>query len=464
MTKPINYQTSLEKKLINVPSPFEIFVDIQKTAGIILMFCLFISLVLGNNDLTASFFEKIINTPIELHVSSYKISFVFRTFVNDFLMVLFFLILGFEIKREFVAGELKQLKRANLVLMGASGGSFFSIISYIVINYYSGVYLQGWAIPMATDTAIVIGLLSFFKKRLPPGVFPFVTALAVIDDIIAVMVIAVFYTDHINYVYLTYAGACFVFMLSANFIGIRRAWFYFIMGAGLWIGLELSEIHGAIAGIIVAFTIPARPHDAPHVLVKKIKRLLRVFEEKHQAHKHILKDETEHEILEEITEKSLQATTPLKRWKRVFQQPVFMIILPLFALINSNLSIDATELAQTLQSPMFWGIFLGLSLAKPLGIYAFIWGGVRYRVGELPSGVLLKDIRPICLLAGVGYTMSIFITDVAFSNYELMNMAKISVMITSVVVAMLSIFFLFLKTKKETGNPRSVLFVNRIVL
>lgn len=449
MVDELNYKTTLEQKFVNLSSPFTLFVDVQKTAGVILIFCLVLSLTLANNSHTADFFKKIIHIPISIQLANFNFFLIFKTLVNDFLMVFFFLILGLEIKREFVVGELKNLKRAKLVLLGAIGGSILPLIIYLLINYAFRVYLQGWAIPIATDTALVIGLISFFKKELPPGLLTFVTALAVIDDIIAVVIIAIFYTHQVNFLYLICASLCFAAMLIANFIGIRKTWFYALMGVGLWLCLEISAVHGAIAGIIVAFSVPARPKDSPHVLVKKMKKLLWMFEKKHKSSQHILKEKEEHEILEQVTEKSLQATTPLKRWKGSLQQPVLLFILPLFAFMNSFITIDSSLLEETVKSSMFWGILLGLGVGKPLGIYSFVKLGLYKKIGELPSGVEITDIIPVCLLAGVGCTMSIFITDMAFSSPQIIKMAKTSVILSSILVSILAILLLIFYFQKK---------------
>jgi len=359
------------------------------------------------------------------------------------LLIFFFFILGLEIKRELVVGELSDLKQASIVVIAAAGGVITPIVMYFLFNFNSHSFANGWAIPVATDTAIAIGIMSFFKSYLPKGVFPFVAALAVMDDIVAITIITVFYTQNLQIIYLGYASVLIGLMISANICGIRHGVFYALCGLLVWLFFEMSGVHGAIAGVIIALTIPARPKDTPHIFVKKMQSLLKRFEKKHDVEQHILKNDVQHEILQQVAQESLNATTPLKRWEGKFEWPVLLIILPFFALTNGAVSINLSIIYNALNTSLFWGILFGLVIGKPLGISLFSYIGIKFNIGKLPSDMKLKDVIAISVLAGIGYTMSIFVSELAFTSAAVTNIAKLSIVVSSLVAALVASLFIF---------------------
>ncbi|MDF1677143.1 MAG: Na+/H+ antiporter NhaA [Legionellaceae bacterium] len=432
------YHTLFEKKIDNVVSPFEIFVDTQTIAGLLLIACIFLSLLLTNITSISDYYSNIVHLQFKLTISSHSIKFTLKEFVNEFLLLFFFLVLGLEIKRELIVGELAHIKRATVVIIAAIGGIIFPLFFYIAINSNSPEYLKGWAIPTATDTAIAIGLMSMFKNKLPKGIFPFLTAVAVIDDIVAITIIAVFYGDSLQQTYLLYALIIYILMISANLGGIRNFWVYLLSGFLLWVLFEKSGIHGAIAGALIALVVPARPKLHPGNFIKNIKKLVRRFEDEHDKTQHILKKEQGHAILEQVTLETEKASVPLTRWEFILEKPVLFLILPLFALTNGGIILDTSMVTDALHSSIFWGVFVGLIFGKPMGIIFCTYMGLKIGIGELPSNVSLRDLIPISLMAGIGYTMAIFIANLAFYNESIINIAKFSIVMSSIVVGLLA--------------------------
>ncbi len=438
MSDYYQYHTPLEKKIDKIISPFDIFVDSQIIAGLLLIACIFLSLLLTNITPISGYYSNVVHLQFKFAISSYSIQFTLKEFVNEFLLLFFFLVLGLEIKRELIVGELANIKRAAVVIIAAIGGIIFPLFLYIAINSNSPEYLKGWAIPTATDTAIAIGLMSMFKNKLPKGIFPFLAAVAVIDDIVAITIIALFYGNSIQQVYLLYALITYTLMISANLSGIRNFGVYLLSGFLLWILLEKSGIHGAITGALVALVVPARPKLHPESFIKRIKNLVRRFEDEHDKTQHILKKEQGHAILEQVTLETEKASVPLKRWEFVLEKPVLFVILPLFALTNGGIILDASMVTDALHASIFWGIFVGLILGKPMGIIFCTYMGLKIGIGELPSNVSLRDIIPTSLMAGIGYTMAIFIANLAFDNESIINIAKFSIVMSSIVVGLLA--------------------------
>lgn len=427
------YLNSVEKKLRKFKLPFQLFVDTQRAAGIMLIICILVSLILINiPNITASY-SKTINSQlgILLGESLYKFSLI--SFVNDFLLTFFFFLLGLEIKREFVVGELSQLKRASLVSMAAMGGVILPAIMYISLNYHSSELTQGWAIPTATDTAIAIGVFSFYKHRLPRGIFSFIAALAVLDDIFAVVVIALFYSHGIHVNYLLIGMLMISIMVIINLLGFKHMLFYAVPGVLLWLCFIYAGIHAAVVGVVVAFTVPARPKTTPYYFIERVQQLIKYFKKRYDVTQHILKKDSLYNIIEQVHDESLKATIPLKRWGYKLEKIVFFVILPLFVFVNGAIILDPKILTIALHHSVFWGILLGLLIGKPLGIITFVYISLKTGLGKMPSDMRFIDMVTVGLIASIGYTMSIFVASLAFESSLYEDIAKIAVIFSSII-------------------------------
>lgn len=436
MSDRFQYDTLLEKKVDEIISPFELFIDTQIIAGLILISCIFLSLLLINLPSISGYYSQIIHLKFDLSIGHYSFDFDFKEFVDEFLLLFFFLVLGLEIKREIIAGELAEIKKTAIIIIAAAGGIIFPLIFYIVINIDSKEYLSGWAIPTATDTAIAIGLMSMFKSKLPKGIFPFLAAIAVLDDIFAVTIIAVFYSNALQEVYLLYALTIYIFMIVTNLAGVRNFLIYLLSGLFLWLMFEKSGIHASIAGALIALVVPARPKLHPGNFVKRITKLVRRFDDQHDKTQHLLKNEKDHAILERVTKETEKASVPLKRWEFALEKPVLFFVLPLFALTNGAIPLEAGILNDVLHSSLFWGVFAGLVFGKPLGITLCTYIGLKAGLGELPSDMQFGYVVPMALMAGIGYTMSIFVADLAFDSESIINMAKFAILMSSIVASL----------------------------
>lgn len=379
-----------------VISPLQEFIHDSRAVGITLMVCTLLSLLLSNSAWSAKFlaiwnFE--LHTPAFIHAPHTLLH-----LINDGLMAVFFLLAGMEIKRELAEGELSNLKKAALPVVAALGGMLCPALLYYLANTSSG-YAGGWGVPMATDIAFSLGILSLLGTRAPLSLKILLTALAIIDDLGAIVAIAVFYTDHISWLYLALSGGLFGLLLLLNYCRVDKLLPYFVVGIALWYCMFNSGIHATLAGVLLACSLP-------------LKRL--------PALEHKLHD------------------------------PVSFIILPLFALANTAI-VFPENIRATLDSPINYGILLGLIAGKPLGIFLAAYIAVKARVASLPPDLNWKHILGIGLLAGIGFTMSIFIAMLAFDGEAPQITAKLAVLIASVVSGLCGFVYLRLLAAKRTA-------------
>ncbi|MFA6058146.1 MAG: Na+/H+ antiporter NhaA [Taibaiella sp.] len=376
-------------------SPIEEFIHDSRSVGITLLICTVVSLIISNTgwgNAFVGFWEKDIHLPFENIHLPHSVA----HWINDGLMAVFFLLVGMEIKRELLTGELSSLKKSILPVLAAIGGMLFPALLYYGWNTNSG-FPQGWGVPMATDIAFSLGILSLLGKRVPLSLKILLTALAIIDDLGAIVAIAVFYTDHIDWIYLGVGGAILLVLFLMNKFNVKVLLPYFILGLGLWYCLFNSGVHATLAGVLLAFTIP----------IKKIHML------EHKLH-----------------------------------DPVSFIILPLFALANTAIIFPA-EISIALTSPINYGILSGLIIGKPLGIALISYCAVKLKLATLPEDLNWKYIIGMGMLAGIGFTMSIFISMLAFKDFEAQTTAKLAVLIASFVSGVGG--FLFLKVTSKAS-------------
>jgi len=387
----------------------------------------------------------------------YKVGFVWgdidmvaslHHWINDGLMALFFFVVGLEIKREVMGGELSSFKKASLPIAAAVGGMLLpaSFYAIAVINYPE--YINGWGIPMATDIAFALGLLAMLGNRVPLNLKIFLTALAIADDLGAVLVIAVFYTESIDYNELLYAGICLVILIAANLSGIRRTIFYAIIGfAGVWIAFVYSGVHATIAGVLIALTIPARTKISEQSYIRKLTKHLNKFKQEESDENSTLLTKKQVHVISEIQDLNDQAHTPLQKLEHTLHPVTAYFILPVFALSNAGVHIDG-KVIDMLTHPISIGIICGLVLGKFIGISLFSRLLVKFKIASLPEGVTWNQIYGVAFLAGIGFTMSMFISDLAFKDESFKQIAKVGIMTASLISAIIGMIWLGLTSKK----------------
>lgn len=380
------------------------------TGGVLLLICAVVA-VLAANIPAMGWLHRFWDSSFGFTFQDFSFSMPVRQWVDDVLMAVFFFSVGLEIKRELLVGELSTMKKAMLPMFAAVGGMVFPALIYAFFN--SGTpSASGWGIPMATDIAFAIGVLSLLGNRCPLGLKVFLVALAVVDDIGAIIVLAVFYPSHdIHFVYLVYAAVTVLVLLILNRSGIRSILIYLVLGAVLFVFVFLSGIHATISGVILAMTIPAKTATGD----------IRAF---------------------------IGPDSPLGRLETALHPWVNFLIMPIFALANAGVVIDRSVMGGDTMPAVMPGVFFGLLLGKPLGIFVFSWLAVKLRLAGLPEGTRWRQIFSLGILGGIGFTMSIFIDNLAFPEPHLVNAGKLAILVTSFLSACLGIAALYLTTDK----------------
>ncbi|UXI03641.1 Na+/H+ antiporter NhaA [Photobacterium sp. TY1-4] len=428
-------KTPLEKGFEKLYRPFQAFIQSQTTASLLLLICVLIALVIANSPWTTAYLA-LIDTPIGFVLGEQIFAMSLKHWVNDGLMTYFFFLLGLEIKREILVGDINSLNTFLPIAAAALGGMLIPALLYLSLTFGTEVSM-GWGIPMATDTALAVGILALLGRHIPAAAFIFLTALAIIDDIGAILVIALFYSDAISLPYLAACAVLLLTLLLFNLLGIRKPGLYLTVGAGLWAAMLGSGIHATVAGVLVAVTVPARPKQEPIWFIHRLRNLLFRFEhmEKERADDTpILGEPSQHTVALHIHQAAEQATTPLRRWEQVLQQPVALFILPVFALTNAGIPIQTDLLVGIFSHPLALGIIAGLVLGKTLGISLFCWLALRLQLGQLPGTMTFRHVVGLSFLGGIGFTMSIFISELGFSDqHEALVLAKTAIIIASLI-------------------------------
>ncbi|NPA59650.1 MAG: Na+/H+ antiporter NhaA [Epsilonproteobacteria bacterium] len=418
-----------EKAFNKISTPFEHFLHAQTTTGIVLMFMTLLALILANTPL-AEAYTHFFHMKIDLNIGSWQLSHSIHHWINDGLMAIFFFIIGLEIKREVLVGELSNIRVAILPILAAIGGMIFPALIFSYINAGS-IGASGWGIPMATDIAFAISALVLLGKRVPTALVTFLVALAIVDDLGAVLVIAMFYTQEIHMLALSLAGVMFLVLIAFNRFGIHMILPYFIVGILMWFFMLESGVHATIAGVIAAMAIPSKPKHAPSSFTKKTRELLDEYDnfpicEDHMVH------EKQKSILLSIQDNINNIGTPASRLEHDLHLPIALIIIPLFALANAGITIDFGAISSTLVEPISIGIITGLIIGKVVGIFGVSWLAIKLKVASLPKGSTMSQIFGVAFLGGIGFTMSIFVADLAFlGNPELIFQAKIGILTAS---------------------------------
>lgn len=373
---------------------FAEFIRSYATGGGILIACVVVSLVIANTGLHTSF-----NQILDTHIGAYTS----LAWINDGLMAIFFLLVGLEIKDEVLNGELSDRQSATLPVFAALGGMLVPAGIYALVNLNTATN-SGWGIPMATDIAFVVAIISIIKKRVPQSLQVFIKALAIVDDLGAILVIALFYSAGLHTTYLLLALGMFILQMLFNRFNVRYLAAYLIPGMFMWYFIHHSGIHATVAGVLTAMAIP-------------------------------------HNVKLNYS--------PLKKLIHLLENPVNFIIIPLFALANSNINIGESLAGGSIISPLSAGILFGLLLGKPIGITLFSWLAVKLKLSKLAGGVKWAQVWGIGQLAGIGFTMSIFMALLSFANIELQSQAKFTILVTSLLAAVTG-YIILIRIKKAT--------------
>ncbi len=427
----------LERPLDDLANSFERFFKNQSSTGLLSVFCASAALILANSNYQP-LYEALTHIPVGFYVNQFAIEHSLHHWVNDGLMVLFFFILGLEIKHEFLAGDLRDIRQSTLVLFMAAGGMVFPALIYAAFTF-DGPGISGWGIPMATDTAFALGALAALGSRVPRSAAVILSALAIVDDIGAVMVIGIFYTEQLNYYALLNGALTLSALFLLNALGIRKPFFYLVGGIVLWWFVQRSGIHPTTAGILAALCVPARPYADTSWFSRRVRTLLRRFDKLDHPDQSILEEHRQHKIVEEIHEVAEQTTTPLQHWANRLDKPVVLIIVPLFAFLNAGVILPS-DVASTLDAPILHGTIAGFIIGKGLGISIFAFIALRFGLAKLPIGMHFGHIVGLGFLAGMGFTMSLFIATLAFEGQStLLAQAKIGVLSASAVALVVGV-------------------------
>ena len=452
MVPVVNHHRIAPEKapIVRLVRPFQEFAGRETSGGILLLACTVVALVWANSP-WAHHYRALWHTPLTVGLSSFKFSNELHFWVNDALMAVFFFVVGLEIKRELLAGELASPRQAALPILAALGGVLVPALLYTFLNA-NGPGARGWGIPMATDIAFAIGVMALLGDRVPLGLRVFLTALAIVDDIAAVLVIAVFYTTNLAWGALGVAAFCLLLALAANRLGVRHPLPFALIGVVLWITVLQSGIHATIAGVLLAFMIPSRTAINQREFLGHARAVLDHFERATEKEPFDILSDTEQQTAVEALEDACEKVQPpLQRLEYALHPWVTFLIMPLFALANAGVSF-AGDLGEVVAQPIALGVVLGLVLGKPIGVTLASWLAVRSGLASLPENVSWKHIHGAGWLAGIGFTMSLFMTGLAFTNDAHLTTAKLGTLIASLCAGIVGSVILVRIPQESSGR------------
>jgi len=387
-----------------ITAPFKWFFRLEAASGLILLIAAIIALIVSNNNLSENYFE-LLNTHILIGTKNFGLELSILHWINDALMAIFFFVVTLEIKREFIHGELSKPKQALLPIIGAVGGMALPALIYVIINFETGHTLRGWAIPSATDIAFSIGVLSLLGSRIPVSLKVFLVALAIIDDLGAIIIIAFFYSNELQYTYLILMLVAFISLLVLNKFGVKKFVPYLLVGLFLWYFTHGSGIHSTISGVLLASTIPHKNDEKDYSLLLKLEHLLSPY--------------------------------------------VAFGIMPLFAFANAGVVVKDMSLS-TIMNPVPLGIICGLFIGKQLGVFIFSFVSVKLKLAEMPTNSNWLKFYGVGILTGIGFTMSLFVGNLAFADYNNnLDGVKIGVLTGSFLSALIGYLMLLVVTKRK---------------
>lgn len=432
-----------------VTYPIQKFIQNEKAGGIVLGISVIIALFLANSPWHHEyhhFFEQ--KFGFQFNGTTY-LEYSFHHWINDGLMAIFFFVVGLELKREIVAGELSNPRKAMLPIAAAIGGMLVPALIYFGLNP-SGEVHNGWGIPMATDIAFALGVLYLLGNRIPLALKVFLTALAIVDDLGAVLVIAFFYTSDISMMNLSIGLVFLLAMYLGNKMGVRSILFYAVLGiGGVWTAFLLSGVHATIASVLAAFMIPANVKIKETVLIARITKHLKRFKQADPNDNIPTLTNKQLHILERVNSDTEKAIPPLQRLEHAMHPFVTFVIIPIFALANAGVSVLDIEMEQLFSTNVALGVALGLLVGKVVGVVGFTWLCAKLKIAPFPNGMNMRNLLGLGLLASIGFTMSLFITELAFVHPEYKVQAKVGIFAASIIGGVLGYYVLSKQSKKK---------------
>lgn len=431
--------------------PFQEFIRLEAAGGILLLVCAVIALIWANSPF-ADAYVALWNMPVSVGFGPLVIDKTLLLWINDGLMAIFFFLVGLEIKREVMMGELAAPKKAALAITAALGGMVVPALIYAGLNWGSPT-ISGWGIPMATDIAFALGVLALLGSRAPLALKVFLTAVAIVDDLGAVLVIAIFYTESVSMVSLGVGALFLVLLFMANRFGVRRTAVYVFLGIGLWVAFLKSGVHATIAGVLLALTIPAnRMIDAP-TLVDRLRGALGSFDKDAKPGRNEMTNDQQ-DALHTMDYYIDRADAPLMQMEHALHGWVAFFIMPIFALANAGVALGG-EIGAAFGNTVTLGIILGLVLGKQIGVTLFAWLAVKLNLAALPENITWRQIYGVSALCGIGFTMSLFIANLAFDSAAVLDSAKIGILAASLVSGLIGWFLLTRGPKPAPSAPES---------
>lgn len=416
------------------------FVQSSASSGIVLIAAALAALIVVNVGFEEEY-TRLLHTHLRFSIGDYELDNSLLHWINDGLMAIFFFLVGLEIKREILVGELSSVRLALLPIIAATGGAIVPALLYTVFNQGTAGS-AGWGIPMATDIAFTLGVVALLGQRVPFALKIFLTAIAIVDDLIAVLVIAFFYTNTLDWTALGIGMALLAFMLASNFMGMRQIGFYLILGALVWLAFSESGVHAAVAGVLIAWTVPARNRLQPNDFAEKAKRILAVFEHSDVEVRRMLTDEEQQDAVLTLENLCEQVQAPLQRLEHILHNPVQFLVMPIFAFANMGIILKASTLTDQ-SSPVAAGIIIGLVLGKPIGVFLSTLLSVKLRLTVLPQQIRWSHMLGAACLTGIGFTMSLYISSLAFGEGRMLETAKMGIVLASLVAALLGYIVLW---------------------
>lgn len=425
--------TSQQNDLI---STFRSFFKTEAAGGVLLLLFAVLALVWANSPWADSYFG-LWKTYVTAGVGSQEISKPLLLWVNDGLMAIFFFLVGLEIKREMLVGELADLKKAAFPMAAALGGMVVPALLYAAINGGTE-FSSGWGVPMATDIAFALGVLALLGSRVPVSLKIFLTALAIVDDLGAVLVIAIFYTSELATGALLVAALTVIVLVILNRAGVQRTAVYVFLGLILWVAVLKSGVHATVAGVVLAMTIPARRRLDEKSFERKLHDLAQRFKnaEGHPIYDNWVSGEQQ-DIIHSVEVSAKKAETPLVRMEHALHGWVAFFIMPVFALANAGVSFDGIAIGEALLHPVSLGVMVGLFVGKQIGVLGFAWAAVKSGLADLPEGVTWRAVYGVACLAGIGFTMALFIAGLAFDDAATLDRAKMGILAGSFLAGIL---------------------------
>jgi len=420
-------------------TPFQRFFRLEASSSILLIICIIVALVWANSILGFNYFA-LWETHLTIAIGLFVISEPLRWWINEGLMALFFFVVGLEIKRAVVVGELSRIQDALFPILAAVGGMLMPALIYFIINFGT-VGVIGWPIPMATDIALALGVLALLGSRAPVSMKLFLSTLAIADDIGSVVIIAIFFSTIAPFLPLIIGIILIIILFILNRTGLHYTLVYAVLGVGVWLAFLLSGVHATLAGVIVAMTIPAIARVNTEDFCSKGHILLRDFEESKKTGESVLTNKTQRTAVLGMQAICRDVQTPLQRMEYFLQPWVGFVIIPLFAIANAGVLL-VFDISLPAAGTVIFGVIIGLIFGKQIGIILFSWLSVRTGVANMPKDLSWRQIYAVSCLAGIGFTMSLFMADLTFAGIPLLDTAKIAILLASVISGLLGFFLL----------------------